>query len=350
MVSATLLITLLTTVTSIAFAAPAPAKSNTNNNLKKSVVHQATSFSFADPGLIFTTSDKTWRAYSTSSSHGLVPMVKSTDFKTWSQPKNVLSSVGSWATGAVWAPDVRRIKEGHFVMYSIARSTVEAAPHPHVRYLRLHHGYSDTAQRKTGPSNDHCIGIATSSSAEGPFTPLSKPLICDLANGGVIDASGFEAPGGALYILWKVDGNSAGKSTPIKIQHVGANGYDLLGEPTTLISNDSSDGGLTEAPSMVYWDGWYYLFYSTHNYNTLGYDVKYAVSQKLNAPFKKVSSFLSSGNFGTAGPGGLTAINVANKYINMAFHSDINGKSAGGGRAMWSISNLCFSKGVAKAC
>ena len=35
-----------------------------------------------------------------------------------------------------------------------------------------------------------------------------------------------------------------------------------------------------------------YLFYSTHNYNTLGYDVEYAVSKKLNVPFKKVGSFL----------------------------------------------------------
>ena len=37
----------------------------------------------------------------------------------------------------------------------------------------------------------------------------------------------------------------------------------------------------------------YYLFYSTHNYDTLGYDVKYAVSKKLNTSFKKVGSFLS---------------------------------------------------------
>ncbi|PIL25293.1 hypothetical protein GSI_13182 [Ganoderma sinense ZZ0214-1] len=348
MVSATLFVTLLGTITSIAFAAPAPAKSHSTTiavktvaaakattsakvttsaqfNLTTTSVYQATNFSFPDPGLLYTDSDDTWWAYSTSSSHGLVPMVKSADFKTWSKPTNVLSSVGSWATGAVWAPDVRRINAGHFVMYY-------------------------TARRKTGPSNDHCIGIATACSADGPFTPQTQPLICDLANGGVIDASGFEAPNGELYIVWKVDGNSVGKSTPVKLQRLGANGYDLLGSPITLISNDSSDGGLTEAPSLVHRDGWYYLFYSTHNYNTLGYDVKYAVSKKLNAPFKKVSSFLSSGTFGTAGPGGATAINVGNKYINMVFHSDINGKSAGKGRAMWSLSNVCFNDGIATAC
>ena len=114
---------------------------------------------------------------------------------------------------------------------------------------------TDTAHRKNGPSNDHCIGIATASKPTGPFKPNSEPLICDLANGGAIDASGFEAPGGGLYVLWKVDGNSEGKPTPIKTQHVGANGYDLLGSPTTLITNDPIDGGLIEAPSMIYWDG-----------------------------------------------------------------------------------------------
>ncbi|KAI1788137.1 Arabinanase/levansucrase/invertase [Ganoderma leucocontextum] len=330
MVSATLFVTLLGVITSITFAAPAPANSYAdNNNLKQSVGQRATTnVSFADPGLLHTP-DGVWWAYSTSSSHGLVPMVKSTDFKSWSKPQNVLASVGSWATGAVWAPDVRRITEGKYVMYY-------------------------TARRKGRPSNDHCIGIATANNGAGPFAPQSKPLICDLKNGGVIDASGFEAPGGGLYIIWKVDGNSVRKSTPIKIQHVGSNGYDLKGEPLTLITNDSTDGGLTEAPSMVYWDGWYYLFYSTHNYNTLGYDVRYAVSKKLDAPFTKVKSpdspFLSSGKFGTAGPGGATVITVQNKYINMVFHSDIDGKSAKQGRAMWSISNVCFKNGVVKAC
>jgi hypothetical protein len=112
-----------------------------------------------------------------------------------------------------------------------------------------------TGHRIGGPGNDHCIGIATASSPDGPFTPKNSPHFCDLANGGVIDPSGFQAPGGARYLLWKVDGNSIGRSTPIMIQQVGANGYDLLGSPVQLITNDPVDGGLVEAPSMIYWDG-----------------------------------------------------------------------------------------------
>lgn len=112
-----------------------------------------------------------------------------------------------------------------------------------------------TGHRRGGPTNDHCIGVATASSPDGPFTANSSPHICDLAHGGAIDPSGFQAPGGALFLLWKVDGNSIGQSTPIMMQQVGANGFDLLGSPIQLITNGPADGGLVEAPSMVFWDG-----------------------------------------------------------------------------------------------
>jgi beta-xylosidase len=109
-------------------------------------------------------------------------------------------------------------------------------------------------------NGNHCIGAATSSTPAGPFTPQSGPILCDASGGGVIDASGFEAPGGALYLVWKVDGNSIGKSTPIFIQPLGADGYTLQGSATQLITDDSVDGGIVEAPSLVYWDDFYYLY------------------------------------------------------------------------------------------
>ncbi len=34
----------------------------------------------------------------------------------------------------------------------------------------------------------------------------------------------------------------------------------------------------------------------------------------------------------------------------MVIHSDINGKTAKKGRAMWSLSKLCFKDGTVKAC
>lgn len=73
----------------------------------------------------------------------------------------------------------------------------------------------------------------------------------------MIDISGFEAPGGSLYVTWKVDGNSIGSShTPIRLQHVGADGYTVDGDVYQLIDRDAADGPLVEAPSLVYWDGY----------------------------------------------------------------------------------------------
>jgi beta-xylosidase len=51
-----------------------------------------------------------------------------------------------------------------------------------------------------------------------------------------------------------------GKSTPIFLQPLGADGFTLQGSATQLITDAAVDGGIVEAPSLVYWNGWYYLY------------------------------------------------------------------------------------------
>ncbi|KAJ6556874.1 Arabinanase/levansucrase/invertase [Mycena vulgaris] len=263
---------------------------------------------------------------STSSSHGKVPFAISKDFTSWTPVQgDALPNPGSWVSSsnsAVWAPDVRQITSKSYVM-------------------------CECTTRRSRPPRNHCIGAAT-------------PIVCD-ASGG--------APGGALYLVWKVDGNSKGKSTPIFIQPLGADGFTLQKSPTQLITNDPVDGGLVEAPSLVFWDGFYYLFFSSNNFNTLFYDVSYAIAKSATGPYTKVHApnapLLVSGKCGTAGPGGATVINVLGESpftcgrpqtmtsletktnVNAVFHSDINGKNASGGRAMWQIADLTLSNGVA---
>ncbi|KAJ7858387.1 Arabinanase/levansucrase/invertase [Mycena olivaceomarginata] len=283
---------------------------------------------FADPGLVLPNGQPPWYVYSTSSSHGKVPYAISEDFTSWTPVQgDALPNPGSWVSSsnsAVWAPDVRQITSTSYVMYYTAFSAA---------------------------NGNHCIGAATSSTPAGPFTPQSGPILCDASGGGVIDASGFEAPGGALYLVWKVDGNSIGKSTPIFIQPLGADGYTLQGSATQLITDDSVDGGIVEAPSLVYWDDFYYLFFSSNSFNNLFYDVSYAIAKSATGPYTKVQApnapLLVSGKCGTAGPGGATVINVLDNFVNAVFHSDINGKDASGGRAMWQIAGLTLSNGVA---
>ncbi|KAF8164491.1 glycosyl hydrolase [Mycena galopus ATCC 62051] len=283
---------------------------------------------FPDPGLILPNGQPPWYVYSTSSVHGKVPYAISEDFTSWTAVQgDALPNPGSWVSSsnsAVWAPDVRQITSNSYVMYYTAFSAA---------------------------NGNHCIGAATSSTPAGPFTPQSAPILCDASGGGVIDASGFEAPGGALYLVWKVDGNSLGESTPIFIQPLGANGYTLQGSATQLITDASVDGGIVEAPSLVYWDGFYYLFFSSNSYNTLLYDVSYAIATSVTGPYTKAQApnapLLTSGACGTAGPGGATVINILNQYVNAVFHSDIDGENASGGRAMWQIAGLTLSNGVA---
>lgn len=64
----------------------------------------------------------------------------------------------------------------------------------------------------TTDTSKHCIGAATASSITGPYTPTGdSPLICPLAQGGAIDASGYwDSATGRRYITYKVDGNAIG--------------------------------------------------------------------------------------------------------------------------------------------
>ncbi|KAJ7896131.1 Arabinanase/levansucrase/invertase [Mycena leptocephala] len=234
-------------------------------------------------------------------------------------PWDALPNPGSWVSksnSAVWAPDVRQIKAASYVMYYTAFSTA---------------------------NNNHCIGAATSSTPAGPFTPQSAPILCDASPEVLSTLRDSKPPA--------VDGNSMGKSTPIFIQPLGADGFTLQGSATQLITDATVDGGIVEAPSLVYWNGWYYLFFSSNSYNSLSYDISYAVATSATGPYTKVQApnapLLTSGKCGTAGPGGATVINVLDQSVNAVFHSDINGKDASGGRAMWQIAGLTLSNGVA---
>ena len=88
-------LTFLGAVTTLSFATPVKRTVSNGPVINKD---------FPDPGLM-RNSDGVWYAYSTSSGSGLVPMSESKDFKKWSSPRNVLSSIGPWADGWVHCVD-----------------------------------------------------------------------------------------------------------------------------------------------------------------------------------------------------------------------------------------------------
>ncbi|KAI0012989.1 glycoside hydrolase family 43 protein [Xylariaceae sp. FL0662B] len=250
---------------------------------------------FPDPGLIW--GDGSWKVYATSSNGKNVPVATSSDTFSWTLTSNdALPDVGSWVDPqdqTIWAPDVQRNDAGVYVMYY-------------------------TAHQNGGT---HCIGVATSDTVVGPFTPGSEPLICDAAGGGAIDASGYD-DGVDRWILWKVDGNNLGgattcqygtpsgsyTSTPIRIQRMARDATTLLDGPSTILDNlGAANDGVVEAPSLYkIADGNYVLFYSAHCYANDDYDIEYAFSSTIDGSYTNRGVLLRTADgLGIYGPGGM---------------------------------------------
>ncbi|GFP53246.1 hypothetical protein ACSS6W_000737 [Trichoderma asperelloides] len=262
---------------------------------------------FPDPSIIW--GDGSWKAFATSSQGKNIPVAVSNDGLTgWTlQSQDALPNTG-WAraSAGIWAPDVQKNDAGTYVMYFTG----------------------------TNSNGAHCIGVATSGAAAGPYTPTASPLICDDANGGVIDPSGYD-DGVNRWILWKVDGNSRGGATtcqggrpsgstyfptPIKIQRMARDALTLLDSPSTILDNwGSSNDGVVEAPALYkIADNNYVLFYSAHCYSSDDYDIEYAFSSTINGAYTNRGILARTiSNLGIYGPGGL---DLDPNGVNVVFH------------------------------
>ncbi|GAB7362113.1 hypothetical protein MBLNU230_g2141t1 [Neophaeotheca triangularis] len=278
---------------------------------------------FPDPSIIKV--GNAWYAFATrtkgSSVH--IQVAKSTDFERWTLIKDPAGNQydalpdlrqAPWVyqeNPGTWAPDVNRLADGTFVMYYSARVN------------------SDNSK--------HCIGAATSTSVLGPYIPQGdKPLLCPLARGGAIDASGFKDSNGQRYIAYKADGNalSSGgpcnavapyKPTPLILQPVAADGITLTGSPTTLLDNSGApDQGIVEAPSIGKFGDTYVLFFSSGCFATGGYTVNYATSSSVTGPYRRAARPLfQTGDYGLKAPGGMDI--AADGGDHLLFHANNNG-------------------------
>lgn len=217
---------------------------------------------FPDPHIIRV--DGVFYAYSTNAASRNVPVARSTDLVNWDIPNEALPGLGRWVRWGlphVWAPEVIPIGE-QFVMYYTAR-------------------HRDMDRQ--------CIGVATSSLPDRHFRDIrDEPFICQVAEGGSIDASPFRDDDGTLYLYWKNDGNHIGTATYIYVQQMTPDGLGLVGEPVRLIRNDRAwEGTVVEAPTMWKREGRYYLFYSGNSYAGFEYAVGYAVCDSPMGPCEK---------------------------------------------------------------
>lgn len=236
---------------------------------------------FADPDIVKVGS--TYHAYATNEGSKYIQHTTSQDLAHWSMAgSDALPEVGGWADPdhrQVWAPEVFDNGRG----------------------FTMHYTALDRA------SGRQCIGVALSSSPDGPFRPVGVgPLVCPAAQGGAIDAASY-TENGERYLLWKNDGNCCEMDTWLHLQAVSWDGTRTTGEPLRLIKQDREwEGRVVEAPTLVKRDGRYVLFYSADFYDGDGYKTGYAVAASLTGPYTKAAApLMTTASFSGAvhGPG-----------------------------------------------
>ena len=191
-------------------------------------------------------------AYATNggASHANVQMARSTDLVNWSVARtgdkfhDAMPVLPAWAErGRTWAPEVIALGD-RYLLYFTARERA---------------------------SKRQCVGVATSADPRGPFVSASPaPLVCQRGEGGTIDSSPFRDADGALYLLYKSDGNNPAVLRPSRIfsQALSADGLTLTGPATPLLTNETKwEWRVVESPTMVRNPaGGYTLFYSGNHF------------------------------------------------------------------------------------
>ena len=296
--------------------------------LQPSIAHN-----FPDPSIYYENATKIWYALATNPTAGIlnqsegflndsainVQLATSKEFGKWQvasqETAQPLPTLGDWAIGsaahsqteaihaAVWSPDVIfNPRADQYLLYYSAAAAM--APHR------------------------HCFGAAVSKTLNGKFRALSSSIACPQSLGGAIDPSPFlDTSTGALYVVYKIDGNCIGNggtcgnsiapqvSTPLILQRMFADGTTPDPSWPALELLDRSDvygdGPLIEAPNIVKAGNRYYLFFSSGCTRDDSYDIKYAYANEIVGPWTRATdSLLSTGSFGLKAPGSPSVVYV----------------------------------------
>jgi beta-xylosidase len=287
--------------------------------------------SFADPFILKDGSK--YVAFATGNLTYNIQVATSDDLVTWSSPHEALGGLAIWqpsSKGLTWAPEVMKTSAG-YVMYYTARDV---------------------------QAGKQCLSIAIATEATGPYEDDSKkPLVCQTDLGGSIDSSPFKDQDGAMWLLWKNDGNCCGEPTRIWAERLSADGTKLTGEVHDLGERNDKpwERNVVEAPTLLLHDGTYVLFYSANAYNTRDYAVGYATAKDLLGPYTdgpenpilKTTAPVGSPPGQAAGPGHQSVVQDDDGELWMVYHAwDVArvGDEISGTRSLW-IDPLTFEDG-----
>ncbi len=210
-----------------------------------------------------------WASATSSNWAPAFPLMTSKNLTDWKTAGYVFDSLPSWADFYFWAPEITYENGKVFLYYA--------------------------AHKKGG---NLCIAVASADKPEGPYTDHG-PLMCEAA--GSIDAFPMRDENGKLYMIWKEDGNSVKKPTPIWAMEMNEGRTALVGTKTMLFQNDQPwERNLVEGVSMVKHGEWFYAFYAAAGCCGAGCDYVTAVarSKKLLGPWEKYDKnpLLGNGN------------------------------------------------------
>jgi beta-xylosidase len=245
-----------------------------------------------------------WFAYSTTVGGLNLPVLRSTDLVHWAARGEGLTKPAPWAVkhkkkrgyahATTWAPNVTRIG-------------------------RLYVHYYATHLRGT----KHKMCISTSRSkfpGRGFVDKRPRPLICP-PNRGAIDPSFFQAPGGGQrFLVWKSEQTKWTKAQ-IWITPLSVDGMHLVGPSRFLLQvQDPWEWKVIENPSMIGYQGRWYLFYSGGSYANNSYATGYAICKSYVGPCTRASTtpLLATGDR-VSGPGGAMAFYDSAKQLRLAY-------------------------------
>ncbi|WP_347156428.1 family 43 glycosylhydrolase [Pontibacter chitinilyticus] len=187
---------------------------------------------FADPSVV-RVGDDYWATATSSEWAPLYPILHSKNLVDWEIVGHVFpDKQPDWAEAHYWAPEINYDNGKYYIYY--------------------------TAKKKGG---NLCVAVASATSPTGPYTDHG-PLVCQ--EDGSIDGFPVRDENGALYLIWKEDGNSVQQPTPIWGQRMNEERTALTGEKFELFRNDPGtwEGGLVEGPAIVRHGDYFYLFYA----------------------------------------------------------------------------------------
>ena len=263
------------------------------------------------PGRFLLLVDGTYYAYATNSDDENVPTLTSKDLVRWEPAGDAMPKLAPWVlAGKTWAPEIAKIGNTYHLYYTA--------------------GSLDVMKQ--------CVGHAVARKPTGPYADMSKkPLVCQVNEGGSIDAHPFRDADGTLYLLWKNDGNCCGMDTFIYSQKLSKDGSKLVGKRIRLVKQDSAwEGMLVEAPSLLEQEGTYYLFFSGNAYNTDAYAVGYATCETPLGPCEDApENPILATECDAGGPGHQTFITDDDGELWIVYHAWEGGPDLAPGRSMW---------------